>query len=85
VIPVCYITLQQARDLLSEMGVEVSLKQLYRATEPNAEGKRRLPFFPDPVDGLLKIEKGTLVRIYRERQLAAERDAIALTDNDERW
>ena len=31
-----------------------------------------LPFFVDPIDGRLKIEKGALVRIYREAQINAE-------------
>jgi hypothetical protein len=43
-----------------------------RAADKDASGKRKLPFFVDPIEGTLKIEKGTLVRIYRERQLEAE-------------
>lgn len=69
----CYITVEQARAVLAEMGVDVSDTQIRRATQPDAFGKRRLPFFVDPIDGRLKIEKGTLVRIYRELQIEAER------------
>lgn len=69
----CYITVEQARAVLAEMGVDVSDTQIRRATRLDAFGKRRLPFFVDPIDGRLKIEKGTLVRIYRELQIEAER------------
>ncbi len=69
----CYITIEQARAVLAEMGVAVSDTQIRRASQLDASGKRRLPFFVDPIDGRLKIEKGTLVRIYRELQIEAER------------
>lgn len=69
----CYITVEQARAVLAEMGVAVSDAQIRRASQLDAFGKRRLPFFVDPIDGRLKIEKGTLVRIYRELQIEAER------------
>jgi hypothetical protein len=68
----CYIDLEQARQVLAEMGVELNERQMKRAADKDASGKRKLPFFVDPIEGTLKIEKGTLVRIYRERQLEAE-------------
>ena len=64
----------QARLVLSEMGIELSDRQIKRAAETDHLGRRRLPFFIDPVDGRLKIEKGTLVRVYRELQLEAEKN-----------
>lgn len=67
-----YIDIPQARNVLSEMGVEVSDRQIKRAAEKDANGKRKLPFFIDPIEGKLKIEKGTLVRIYRQAQIEAE-------------
>lgn len=70
----CYITLSQARAMLSEMGVDLTERQIKRAAEPDIHGRRRMPFFVDPIDGRLKIEKGTLVRIYRELQIEAERN-----------
>ncbi|PPC99384.1 MAG: hypothetical protein CTY31_10570 [Hyphomicrobium sp.] len=70
----CYITITQARSLLADMGVELSERQLKRAAEPDHNGHRRLPFFRDPIDGRLKIEKGTLVRLYRQLQIEAERN-----------
>ena len=68
----CYINLNQAREVLADMGVELNERQMQRAAEKDATGKRKLPFFVDPIEGKLKIEKGTLVRIYRELQIQAE-------------
>lgn len=70
--PPCYIGLDEAREVLAEMGIELNERQMKRAAEKDASGKRKLPFFIDPVEGKLKIEKGTLVRIYRQAQIAAE-------------
>lgn len=67
-----YISLKQARLVLSDMGVELSDRQMKRAAETDTHGKRKLPFFVDPIDGKLKIEKGALVKIYRELQIQAE-------------
>lgn len=68
----CYINLEQARQVLAEMGVELSPRQIKRASETDAHGKRKLPFFVDPIEKKLKIEKGTLVGIYRQLQVDAE-------------
>ena len=70
--PPCYLRIDQARKVLAEMGIELSERQIKRAADPDPNGKRKLPFFVDPIDGRLKIEKGTLVRIYREAQINAE-------------
>lgn len=72
--PPCYIGIRQAREVLAEMGVKLNERQIKRAPEPDPHGRRRLPFFVDPIDGRLKIEKGSLVRIYREAQINAERN-----------
>lgn len=71
----CYIGLEQARQVLAEMGIELNSRQIKRAADKDAGGRRKLPFFVDPIEGKLKIEKGTLVRIYRELQIQAERSA----------
>lgn len=71
--PPCYIDLEQARKVLAEMGVELNERQMKRAADKDAAGRRKLPFFIDPIEGRLKIEKGTLVRIYRETQIEAEK------------
>lgn len=73
--PPCYIDLKQARGVLSEMGVDLDDRQIKRAADKDASGSRKLPFFVDPIDGKLKIEKGTLVRIYRDLQIQAENSA----------
>lgn len=70
--PPCYIGLDQARQVLAEMGIELNNRQIKRAADPDPYGRRKLPFFVDPIDGRLKIEKGSLVRIYQEAQIEAE-------------
>lgn len=68
----CYIGLSQAREVLAEMGIELNERQIKRAADPDPNGKRKLPFFVDPIDGRLKIEKATLVDIYQRAQVEAE-------------
>ena len=71
----CYIDLIQARQVLAEIGLELNPRQMKRAADKDASGQRKLPFFVDPIDGRLKIEKGTLVQIYRDLQIQAENSA----------
>jgi len=71
----CYIGIDQARQVLGEMGVELTDRQIKRAAEKGPDGRRKLPFFVDPIEGKLKIERGTLVRIYRQAQIDAENSA----------
>lgn len=71
-MPPQYIGLEQARQVLAEMGVELNPRQMKRAADKDATGRRKLPFFVDPIEGTLKIEKGTLVEIYRRLQIEAE-------------
>jgi hypothetical protein len=73
-LPPCYIGLEQARLVLAEIGVELTPRQMKRAADRDAHGHRKLPFFVDPVEGTLKIEKGTLVAIYQQLQNDAVRD-----------
>lgn len=68
----CYLNLEQVRQMLADMGVELNERQVKRAADIDAHGKRKLPFFIDPIDGRLKIEKHTLVGIYRKAQVEAE-------------
>lgn len=75
-----YIDHEQALEVLAAMGVDLSLRQIKRASEPDAHGQRRLPFFLDPIDGKLKIERETLRRIYIQRQVAAENNCAAFDD-----
>lgn len=75
-LPPQYIGVEQARQVLANMGVELTLRQIRRAAEKDAQGRRRLPFFVDPIDGTLRIEKGTLVRIYNDLQEEAENNSV---------
>ena len=68
-----YIDLIQARRVLSDMGIELNARQIKRVAEPDAQGHRKLPFFVDPIDGRLKIEKQSLVDTYRRAQIEAEK------------
>ena len=69
-----YIGLEQARQVLAELGVELNARQMKRAADKDASGQRRLPFFVDPIEGTLKIEKDTLVDIYKRLQIKAENE-----------
>ena len=66
--PPKYIRIDQAREVLAEMGIELSERQIKRAADPDPNGKRKLPFFVDPIDGRLKIEKGISTGKRRSRQ-----------------
>ena len=67
-----YIDLHEAREILAEMGVELSARQMKRAADKDVHGRRKLPFFIDPIEGKLKIEKNTLQNIYIKAQVEAE-------------
>jgi len=67
-----YIDLKQAREVLSGIGIDLNKRQIKRAAEVDAKGQRKLPFFIDPIDKKLKIEKGILLSIYNKCQKNAE-------------
>ncbi|MCB2062380.1 MAG: hypothetical protein KDE25_02795 [Novosphingobium sp.] len=67
-----YIGLKEAREVLRGIGIELNERQMKRAAEPGANGKRKLPFFRDPIDGRLKINKHTLLKIYLNEEIKAE-------------
>ena len=69
-----YVGLEEAREILAEMGVELNARQMKRAADKGADGRRKLPFFVDPIEGTLKIERQALINAYMRRQVAAERD-----------
>lgn len=75
-----YIDHEQALEVLADMGVKLNLRQIKRASEPDAHGQRKLPFFRDPIDGKLKIERETLRRIYIQRQVDAENACAVFED-----
>ena len=68
-----YIDIEQARLVLAELGIALTARQMKRAADKGLDGSRKLPFFLDPIDGRLKIEKTTLVSIYMRRQIDAEK------------
>lgn len=71
-MPPQYIGLEQAREVLAEMGIALNPRQMKRAADKDAQGRRKLPFFVDPIEGTLKIEKGALVEIYARCQIQAQ-------------
>ncbi|GAB5451125.1 MAG: hypothetical protein Hals2KO_14530 [Halioglobus sp.] len=73
----CYLDLEQARSALLEIGIDLNKRQMQRAAEMDGHGRRKLPFFIDPIDKKLKIERNTLLEIYFSRQIEAENSALA--------
>ena len=71
-----YLSLHQARATLAEIGVVLTDRQMKRAAETDAQGRRKLPFFLDPIEKRLKIEKSTLINIYKHLQKEAEISSI---------
>lgn len=71
--PPTYVDLSEARIVLAELGIQLTERQMKRAAETDAEGRRKLPFFVDPIDGRLKIERQELIDAYRKRQIAARK------------
>ena len=70
-----YIDLEEARKVLSNIGIKLTRRQMKRAADKDAKGRRKLPFFIDPIEGRLKIEKGALVEIYMRCSVNAERNS----------
>lgn len=70
-----YIGIEGARELLAGMGINLTSRQIKRAADPDAHGRRKLPFFVDPIDKRLKIEKNTLLEIYNHCQVNAVNNA----------
>ena len=70
----CYLGLEDARQVLAAMGVNLTLRQIQRAAEQDAQGRRKLPFFIDPIEQTLKIEKDDLVSAYFRKQVEAQRN-----------
>jgi len=76
-----YVNIEQACSVLAANGIEMSQRQIKRAADPDAHGKRKLPFFVDPIDGRLKIDKNLLVEIYTRCQVHAENNAHVNVNN----
>ena len=68
----CSSNCTEARQVLAQIGVQLTLRQMQRAAEQDAQGRRKLPFFVDPIERKLKIEKDDLISIYFKRQVKAQ-------------
>ncbi len=68
-----YLDLEEARQLLAEMNIHLTPRQIKRSSDMDAKGKRKLPWFIDPIEGRLKIERNALLSAYFNRQVEAER------------
>ena len=77
-----YLDLEEARQLLAEMNIHLSPRQIKRSSDMDPRGKRKLPWFIDPIEGRLKIERNALLRAYFNRQVEAERAYDNLTFKD---
>jgi hypothetical protein len=71
----CYVDLPKAREILSEIGVNLTPRQMKRAADLDGKGQRKLPFFICPIEGKLKIEKDTLIEVFTNCQINAENNA----------
>lgn len=60
-----FITIDETIETLAEIGIQMKLSQMKRAAEPDHNGLRKIPFFKDPIDGRLKIERATLLGLYQ--------------------
>ncbi len=63
-----YLGMDQAREVLANLGIVLSDRQMRRAAEPDAHGKRKLPFFKDPITNRLVIAETTLKQVYQTAQ-----------------
>jgi len=60
-----FITIDETINTLAEIGIQMKMSQMKRAAEPDHNGIRKIPFFKDPIDGRLKIDKGILIEMYK--------------------
>jgi hypothetical protein len=67
----CYLGLEEAREVLAGMGIHLTERQMQRAAEQDAQGRRKLPFFVDPIQHKLMIEKDDLLSAYFKKQAEA--------------
>lgn len=70
-----FLGIEGARKALAEIGIHLTSRQIKRAADPDIHGRRKLPFFVDPIDKRLKIEKNTLLDIYNRCQNEAVSNA----------
>ena len=63
----CYIGLEEGPSGACRNGCQAhSKRQMQRAADMDAQGRRKLPFFVDPIEHKLKIEKDDLLsRVFQ--------------------
>lgn len=76
-----YLGINAARQELARIGIELNERQMLRAAEIGADGRRKLPFFLCPIENRLKIERSTLLAIFSDRESAARMNARVLTES----
>lgn len=69
-----YLDMEEARELLAEMNIHLTMRQIKRSSDLDGAGKRKLPWFIDPIEGRLRIERNALLKAYLKRQVEAERN-----------
>jgi hypothetical protein len=69
-----YLGMEEARQLLADMNVHLTARQIKRSSDMDGDGRRKLPWFVDPIEGRLKIERNALLSAYFNRQVEAERN-----------
>jgi hypothetical protein len=69
-----YLDLEEARQVLAELNIHLTPRQIKRSSDMDAKGNRKLPWFIDPIEGRLKIERQALLSAYFNRQVEAERN-----------
>lgn len=78
-----YIGIEGARRALEEIGINLTHRQIKRAADPDAHGRRKLPFFVDPIENRLKIDKSLLLDIYSRCQDDARNNTRHRFHNDQ--
>lgn len=66
-----YVTIDQAHELLAPINPALKKDTLRKAAEPDAAGRRKLPFFKDPLTNKLLIDRKILLDMYQQRQADA--------------
>jgi len=72
-----YLDRQQVREWLAERGVTLNDRQVRRAMEPDAEGKRAIPAAKCPIRKCLIVRQSDLERLYPSQDAVAPQTARA--------
>lgn len=64
-----YVDKEGALQLLASMNINWTKRQIDWTAEPDAEGKRKWPWFKDPANGRLLIDEGFIRHQYQRKQM----------------